>query len=322
MRATLRRARDILLRPVTSRLDAIAAANMAAANAEAHEALLLAIGRAESCRAAAASSLREAEFRIFSQWGEDGIIQHLIHRVPIERPVFVELGVEDYRESNTRFLAENDRWGGLIVDAGDAHVRFLEAGTRYLARWRQPLDAVSAFITRENVNGLLTSHCVTGDIGLLSIDLDGVDYWIAEALTVVQPRIVIAEYISLFGPEAAVTVPYRPDFSRYAAHYSGAYCGASLRAQWLLWSRRGYAFVGCTSAGNDAFFVRRDLCALPELSPTEGYVAGRQRDTRRPDGTLDARWLTHTDQLRLIRDLPIVDVEDGRTMTVAARFGV
>ena len=86
-------------------------------------------------------------FRCFSQFGEDGIIQFLVQRVPIANRVFVELGVEDYSESNTRFLLVNDAWRGLIVDAGDAHSRFLEESR---LDWRTTVDAVTAFINRDN----------------------------------------------------------------------------------------------------------------------------------------------------------------------------
>ena len=63
----------------------------------------------------AGRELRDVEFRVFSQWGDVGIIQYLIHNVPIPNDTFVEFGVEDYREANTRFLLLNDNWRGLIM---------------------------------------------------------------------------------------------------------------------------------------------------------------------------------------------------------------
>src|SRR5713226_6465847 len=91
--------------------------------------LRLAIGRQESNRVRAQTyhSLREAEFRVFSQWGEDGIIQYLLGKVPVQEEIFVEFGVGDYSESNTRFLLCNDNWRGLIIDSGDAHRNYLAA---------------------------------------------------------------------------------------------------------------------------------------------------------------------------------------------------
>ena len=89
-----------------------------------------------------ADELERAEFRVFSQFGEDGIIQFLVQRVPIGNQVFVEFGVEDYAESNTRFLLVHDAWRGLIIDAGSDHVRFLEDSR---LAWRTTVDAATAF---------------------------------------------------------------------------------------------------------------------------------------------------------------------------------
>src|SRR5436309_13168724 len=91
----------------------------------------------------APGNLREAEFSTFSQFGEDGIIQHLIRHVPIENDVFVEFGVADYKESNTRFLLYNDNWRGLVIDGGTTHIDFLRDSE---LMWRHEIDAFSAFV--------------------------------------------------------------------------------------------------------------------------------------------------------------------------------
>ena len=155
--------------------------------------------------------IERAEFRVFSQFGEDGIIQFLVQRVPIGSQVFVEFGVEDYAESNTRFLLVHDAWRGLIIDAGTAHQRFLEDSR---LAWRTTIDAATAFIDRENVNDVIRAAGVSGEIGLLSIDIDGNDYWVLDAIDCVSPQILVAEYNSVFGPDRAVTVPYDPGFDR------------------------------------------------------------------------------------------------------------
>ena len=166
--------------------------------------------------------LSKAEFQVFSQFGEDGIIQFLTQRVPIENEVFVELGAADYRESNTRFLLIHDNWQGLIVDNGESMHDFLR--TTSLA-WRHHIDATTAFIDRDNVNDLIEAGGIAGDIGLLSIDLDGNDYWILDSVDVVRPRIIVTEYNSTFGPDAIVTVPYGAGFSRDQEHWSRLYWG-------------------------------------------------------------------------------------------------
>jgi hypothetical protein len=260
-----------------------------------------------------------AEFRVFSQFGEDGIIQFLIRRVPIENEVFVEFGVSDYREANTRFLLVQDNWRGLILDAADDHRRFVEASG---LAWRHDIDAVSAFIDRENIDRLISSSGIRGDIGLLSIDLDGNDYWVLEAIESVSPRIIVAEYNSVFGSEAEVSVPYEPTFVRDRAHWSSLYWGASIAALAELATRKGYALVAGNRAGNNAFFVRRDVLGdLAERRPAEVYRPSRFRESR--DRAGDLTYVSDVEErLRLIGELPVWDVQRKAEVTIAERFGL
>jgi hypothetical protein len=267
----------------------------------------------------APDELSKAEFKAFSQFGEDGIIQFLVQRVPIERDVFVEFGVGDYRESNTRFLLLHDNWRGLIMDSADTMHGFLRSTG---LAWQYEIDAKTAFIDRDNINDLIGSAGIKGDIGLLSIDLDGNDYWVLEAIDVVRPRIIVAEYNSVFGADAAVTVPYDPGFVRGEKHWSWLYWGASLGALTRLAGERSYALVGANRAGNNAFFVRRDVLAgIPEVSVADAYVPCRFRDSRDREGGL-SYVSSHEERMRLIADLPLVDVESNREVTVVERFGL
>lgn len=266
-----------------------------------------ALGRIEArqLEAQGADGLRSNEFQVYSQWGEDGIIQHLIRRVSLTRPIFVEFGVENYTEANTRFLLTNNNWSGLVLDGSENHVRSIRKGEWY---WKHNLKAVQAFITRENINDLLRENGVMGEIGLLSVDIDGNDYWVWEAINAVSPAIVVVEYNSRFGPERAVTVPYDPQFVRVNAHYSCAYYGASLAALVALGRRKGYAFVGSNSAGNNAFFVRRDLKPdnMSELTAAEGYVALQFREARDQQGRL--AYLSPEEEAVIVSQLPLVEV--------------
>ena len=266
-----------------------------------------ALGRIEARQLATVGGgdLTAQEFQVYSQWGEDGIIQHLLRHVGVPRKLFVEFGVEDYTEANTRFLVVNNDWAGLVLDGGDANIGAIRRDEIY---WRHNLKAVQAFITRENINDLLREHGVTGEIGILSIDIDGNDYWVWEAIDAVAPAIVIVEYNSRFGPERAVTVPYDPGFVRHKAHHSCAYYGASLTALVALGKRKGFAFVGSNRAGNNAFFVRRELLATPlrELTVAEGYVQRQFRETRDSDGRLT--FPTPEEEAALVGSLPLVEV--------------
>jgi hypothetical protein len=284
------------------------------------DALRVQLGGLESRSVAALppDALRAAEFTVFSQFGEDGILQFLVQRVPIELEVFVEFGVEDYHESNTRFLLVHDNWRGLVIDGGTTHVEFLRATG---LGWRHHIDAVSAFIDRDNINGLIRAAGIEGDIGVLSVDIDGNDYWVLERIDVVSPRILIVEYNSTFGPEAAVTVPYDPGFVRGDQHPSWLYWGASLAALTRLADRKGYALVGGNKAGNNAFFVRRDVLGeLPEVGVADAYAPSRFRESRGPGGEL-TYVSEHSDRLALFADMPVWDLDREATVTVGQRFG-
>jgi hypothetical protein len=284
------------------------------------ERVLLAIGRVESrtVRSGRVSHLQDAEFRVFSQFGEDGIIQYLIGRVPIEHDTFIEFGVEDYRESNTRFLLSNDNWRGLILDGGDSHVKFVRS---HDIGWRHTIDARTVFLTTDNINETFASAGFTGDIGLLSVDIDGNDFWVLEAIEAVSPRILIVEYNSTFGPNAAVSVPYDPAFQRTRAHHSNLYWGASLAALCQAADRKGLAFVGSNTAGNNAFFVRRDVLGdLATLTPSEGWVDARFRESRDATGALTYVG-GRANRIAAIADLPLVDVVTGAPTTVGQCLG-
>ncbi len=280
----------------------------------------LAIGRLEShlLEVRSPANLEATEFRVFSQFGEDGIIQHLIRTVKPHETTFVEIGTGDYRESNTRFLAQNNNWRGVVIDGGEDHVKFV-LGTAL--SWRHDVEPVSAFVTRENVNELISSNGLSGKIGLLSVDVDGIDYWLWEAIDVVNPAIVVSEYNALWGPDATITVPYDPAFVNSEKHYSQTYFGASLGALVHQATQRGYRFVGCASNGANAFFVREDVAGeLPAETSRSGFRESRFLTARNEDSTL-SRERSVANRIALIGHLPVIDVATGQETTVAAAVG-
>ena len=268
-----------------------------------------ALGRIEARQTAGAATLRESEFRVFSQCGEDGIIQQLIRAVPIPTRLFVEFGVEDYSESNTRFLLTNDQWAGLVMDGSAQNIAFIKEDPIY---WEANLKAQCAFITRENINDLLLENGIKGDIGLLSVDVDGNDYWIWSAIDAISPRIVICEYNSLWGPLEAVTVPYDAGFERSNAHFSKVYFGASIAALDHLARNKGYTLVGCNAAGCNAVFVRNDVRGnLGLLEPAAAYREAVFREAH------DARGrLTFDDAVTRLRTVSEMTLQDVRTENV------
>jgi hypothetical protein len=263
-------------------------------------------------------ALRDAEFRVTSQWGDDGIIQYLVSQVPIASETFVEFGVEDYTEANTRFLLVNDNWSGLIMDGSADHMAAVRQSDIH---WRHDLTAIDAFITRDNINALIADAGFRGPLGLLSVDIDGNDYWVWEAIDVVDPAIVIVEYNSVFGGKHAVTVPYAADFRRRQAHSSNLYWGASVRALCLLADRKGYVFVGCNSNGNNAYFVKRALAAnVREVTPEDGYVLSRFRESRDETGRLTFK--RGEERFAAIADMPVMDLDRGSIVPLRDLRGV
>ncbi|RLU01398.1 hypothetical protein [Ketobacter sp.] len=253
-------------------------------------------------------SFEDVEFQIFSQFGDDGIIQWLISKLDLTQKNFVEFGVEDYRESNTRFLLMNNNWVGYIIDGSDDNINLIRESEYY---WKYELHTRAAFVTRENINTLMSDFGLAGDIGLLHIDIDGNDYWVWKSLEVVSPEILILEYNSVFGAERAVTIPYNADFQRTDSHYSNLYFGASLKALCELSNNKGYAFVGCNSAGNNAYFVRKDklIPGIRELLPQEGYVQSRFRESR--DEEFNLTYITGDERLDMLRGMDVVDTNTG-----------
>lgn len=261
-----------------------------------------------------AIQLARAEFRVFSQFGDDGIIQYIITRLdlPMAERCFIEFGVENYRESNTRFLLLNDNWRGLVMDGSEDYISSIRSEQIY---WRHNLTALARFITRENISSIIQEAGFSGRIGILSIDVDGNDYWIWEAIDLIDPAVVIVEYNGIFGAREAVTIPYQKDFVRQNAHYSYLYWGTSLRALCHLGVRKGYAWIGCNSAGNNAYLVRNeyaDLFHRPALP--EDFVAAKFREGRDEKGNLN--YIGQERGFALIGNLPVWDVTRSETRLV------
>ena len=272
------------------------------------EKLLLGRSLSAMIRNGGVRSLKDAEFKVFSQWGDDGLIQYLVSTLDIANEYFVEFGVEDYRESNTRFLMMNNNWSGMVMDASPKNIEAIVHSEYF---WKYELKATCAFIERGNINELLVEAGVGGEIGLLHIDIDGNDYWIWDAIEVVDPVIVIVEYNSVLGIDRAITIPYQEAFTRTTAHFSNLFYGTSLKALGHLAGRKGYAFVGCNRAGNNAYFVRRDKLnpRVGEMAVEEGFVQSKFRESRDKNGELT--YLSGGERIRAIRGLKVFNVITG-----------
>ena len=198
--------------------------------------------------------LSDVEFQVYSQWGEDGIIDWLISKFPEIPKNFLEIGTQDYKESNTRFLLINRNWDGFLIEADKAAVKDIKSQRIF---WKHRLKVKNEFITKDNITNIINKINVPKKLGLLSLDIDGVDYWVLKELSVLDPSIIICEYNSLFGQKKSVTVPYKKNYIREKEHYSNLYYGASIKAFIDLMKKRNYFLIGTNSAGNNAFFLKK-----------------------------------------------------------------
>jgi len=192
-------------------------------------------------------------FRAYSQHDEDGMIHEIFQRIGVSSQTFLEFGVGDGTENNTLYLLLAG-WRGLWIDGNDANGASI---SRQFASFLQSgkLTFLHRFVNRDSINKIIEKGNLSGEIDLLSIDIDGNDYWVWEAISQVQPRVVVVEYNAVFRPPIAVVADYDENFV-----WDGtSYYGASLKALESLASQKGYALVGSSLSGINAFFVKRDL---------------------------------------------------------------
>lgn len=242
--------------------------------------------------------LSDAEFQVYSQWGDDGIIQWLIYKTGLSSKTFVEFGVQNYTESNTRFLVVNNNWEGLVMDGSAEDVAYIKNDP--ICNLHH-LHAKCVFITKENINSLLSDLPFDGELGILSVDIDGNDYWVWKEINVVNPVIVISEYNAHFKLNTW-TVPYKSDFVRAPEGHKKNYWGVSLQSLCDLAEEKGYYFVGCNSAGNNAYFVRKDKIGdIKPLTAEEGYEFAKFRETKDHNG----EWISDKQRLRTINDMEV-----------------
>lgn len=216
--------------------------------------------------------LTDIGLQFYSQTDEDGILLYIFSKIGTTNKVCVEIGCGDGTENNTANLILNHWWRGVLLDAHPKNMeRCVEFyGPNKRSRVSPPVVG-SLFATAENIDSFLSEQCkVNGNIDLLSIDIDGMDYWVWKAIECIQPRVVVIESSQIMGPTASVTVPYRWDF--IIDEDNRDFCGASVSATNKLGREKGYKLVGRSVYGFNTFFVRDDI-EFPEIS-IEQYFEG------------------------------------------------
>jgi len=219
-------------------------------------------------RGAPLPALDDVGFTTFSQTDEDGILLYLLALTGMGGRRGIELGCGDGLECNLANLAVHHSWNCLMVDGHADRVRLAnEFYRRRTNTWMFPPTIVERWLTAENVNDVVREHGFEGEADVLSIDLDGIDYWLWKALECVRPRVVVVEYNNMWGPDDAVAIPYSSE--QRIENTDPEYYGASLAAYVKLGREKGYRFAGCNGYGFNAFFIRDDQA--PGLLP-EGSV--------------------------------------------------
>ncbi len=204
----------------------------------------------------------EVQFRAYSQSGEDGLLLYVFAVIGTTNKRCVEICAGEGIECNTANLIVNHGWTGLLIDGDDVK---LQRGRDFYGQcqgtriWPPYLE--HRWITRENINDILAEKNFSGQIDLLSLDLDGNDYWIWQAIDTIDPRVVILEYQSAWGPEKRITQRYQEDFSFSAIQVELGLprCGASLAAFVSLARKKGYRLVGCNRLCFNAIFVKQGI---------------------------------------------------------------
>ena len=201
------------------------------------------------------NNLDDLSLSVFSQFNEDAIIQFLVKNLNIKNESFVEFGVENYEEANTRLLLEKDNWSGLVIDSSENNINYIKSQNYF---WRHNLTALSHFISAENINEILKENNLKGEIGVLSIDTDGNDFWIWKEISQIKPVILVIEYNAKLGSEKSLSIKYNSNFRRASSGLDKLIYGASLKALEKISEEKGYSLVCTNKNGNNAFFVIDD----------------------------------------------------------------
>jgi hypothetical protein len=198
--------------------------------------------------------LWDFEFQVFSQWGEDGILNHIFQRIGIQKPNCVEIGIENFTECNTRFLAHYRNSNLYLVDYSPGARLVIDSLD---LKWKSKIEFEQCFVTPRNINEILDrAKKLLGTVDCLSLDVDGMDYWILESINQFAFDVIVLEYNSIFGPNQKVSVPYRENFIRDTEHFSQTIYGASLASFIELLKSKGYVFLGTNRVNTNSFFVK------------------------------------------------------------------
>lgn len=268
------------------------------------------------------SSISDVDYKIYSQFGEDGIIDFILRKLNIEKPKFIEIGVGDYTECNSRFLFETRSAKGLIIDCLE---NLSSKVSKNLKLWKGDLKIEEIFVNSENIMNILKKNSFQKDVDFFSLDIDGIDYWIIKSLPTKFAKVAVIEYNPIFGHEHEVTVPNIEKFNRSSYHYSNLCYGMSLKALINIMESKGFYFLGSNLRRNNAFFISKEFdknIFFPniKISDISENVDCNIRESRGVKGELT--YLSGNDRIEKIRDCEIVDLEKNRKIKIKDLFKI
>ena len=256
-------------------------------------------------------NIQEIELKVFSQNGEDGILDYILTRLGLipNSTNFVEIGVGNYREANTRFIYNRFHPKGIIIDYIDDMERKVKP---HVNMWKGDLRICNKKIDADNINEILKKNC-NYEIDVFSLDIDSIDYWIIDKLQQNISKIFIAEYNPVFGPDLKVTVPNIKGFDRTKYHYSNLCYGMSLRALIDIMKTKNYYFIGTNLQKMNAFFISNDFKKnqyFDKINTLElnEYTNSNIRDSR--DINYKLNFLTEKKKLKEIENCEVINLEN------------
>jgi hypothetical protein len=258
--------------------------------------------------------LWDSEVRVFSQNGEDGILNYICETLNLQKPSMIEIGAGNFTECNSRYLAEHRCANVLAVDAQ----RDLESvAKKLLIAAKTNIQILNTWVTTQNVNEIIDlGKSNFGSVDIFSLDLDGNDYWILNSANLEGIKVIIVEFNPLLSQKTPVSVPMDETFDRSAKHYSWTYYGANLYAFEYLLKSRGFEFIGTSRHGSNAFFVESSYRSKFDHLEIDLEISSdvRARENRGLDGKLT--FVSGRNRVSLIKDQVVIDVREGKQVLI------
>ena len=262
--------------------------------------------------------IEDAEIKVFSQNGEDGIIDYIVQKLNLKKPSFVEIGVGDYSESNTRLLYEMYYGNGLIIDMNRDLKKKVSQNVNL---WKGNLRVVEAQVSAQNINSLLEAN-MSFSVDLFSIDIDSIDYWVVNELAKKISKVFIVEYNPVFGSEFDVSVPNNDNFLREKYHYSNLCYGASLKAYLRLMDQKGYYLLGVNRLRNNAFFINKDYpksTYFPKIKEISNLELTNFNFSESRDEFKELTYLSGNNRIKAIIDCEVINLKNQKNKKTKIR---